>query len=131
MKRTRTPVLVLLSILVTLTGATFAASEHIVSRADLQQAVRQKAAQRETDARKIRSFFKSDLARKAFQKSNIDPQEVTTAVNVLDDAELARLAEQVDRVQAEVQAGALTNQQITYILIALGTAVIVLILVAD
>lgn len=131
MKNVRSLLLVLLSILVTLTGTTFAASEHIVSRADLQQAVRQRAAEREAQARRVVSFFQSDMARKAFEKSNIDPQEVTAAVNVLDDAELARLADQVDRVQAEVQAGALTNQQITYILIALGTAVIVLILVAD
>ena len=45
------------------------------------------------------------------------------------DEELARLAARTDKVQRDMAAGALTNQQITYILIALGTAVLVLILV--
>ena len=43
--------------------------------------------------------------------------------------ELAKLAVQTRQVQSDFAAGALTNQQITYILIALGTAVVVLIAV--
>ena len=40
-----------------------------------------------------------------------------------------KLAAQTRQIQNDFAAGALTNQQITYILIALGTAVIVLIAV--
>ena len=43
--------------------------------------------------------------------------------------ELAKLAQQTRHVQNDFAAGVLTNQQITYILIALATAVIVLIAV--
>ena len=48
----------------------------------------------------------------------------------MSDEDLARLAAQSEKLQKDVAAGALTNQQITYILIALGTAVIILVIVA-
>jgi len=38
---------------------------------------------------------------------------------------LARLASQTDKVQRDIAAGALTNTQITYIIIALATALLV------
>ena len=59
-------------------------------------------------------------------KAGVDPQR---RARDLSDEELARLAARTDKVQRDMAAGALNNQQITYILIALGTAVLVLILV--
>ena len=50
-------------------------------------------------------------------------------VSLLGDDDLARLAAQTDRVRADLEAGALTNQQLTYIVIALATAVIILVIV--
>jgi hypothetical protein len=44
--------------------------------------------------------------------------------------ELARLAEKTNQIQNDFAAGSLTNQQLTYIVIALGTAVLVLLIVA-
>jgi hypothetical protein len=41
-----------------------------------------------------------------------------------------RLVARTDKLQHDVAAGALSNQQITYILIALATAVIILVIVA-
>lgn len=133
MTKRRTFVLTLVISLCALSGEIFSAGEHdhIVSSTDLSRAIQQKAFQREANVRTIQSFFESDVAKDAFAKTSLDPEQVTAAVPALNDAELARLADQVDRVQRDVRAGALTNQQITYILIALGTAVIVLILVAD
>jgi hypothetical protein len=60
----------------------------------------------------------------------MDAEQVTAGVATLEDADLSRLAERARSYQADVAAGALNNQQITYILIALGTAVIILVIVA-
>jgi len=46
---------------------------------------------------------------------------------LLDDEELAQLAERAEEPGDQVAGGALTNQQLTYIVIALAAAVVVLI----
>jgi hypothetical protein len=51
-------------------------------------------------------------------------------VATLSPEELARLATKTNQIQTDFAAGALTNQQLTYIVIALGTAVLVLLIVA-
>ena len=104
--------------------------DHIVSTGDLQKAVHATAQARQENLAKIDRFFSSEPARKAFETVRLDPVKVSHAVSFLSDEELARLAAQTDKVQSDVAAGALTNQQITYILIALATAVIILVIVA-
>ncbi len=104
--------------------------DHIVSTRDLQQAVRATAQARQDNLAKIDQFFSSDPARKAFETVKLDPTKVSHAISFLSDADLARLANQTDKLQHDVSAGALSNQQITYILIALATAVIILVIVA-
>ena len=64
--------------------------------------------------------------RQALKASNLDMRKVETAVSFLSDEELAKLAAQSREMQRDLAAGALNNQQITYILIALVTAVIVI-----
>jgi hypothetical protein len=104
--------------------------DHIVSTGDLQKAVRASVRTRQDNLAKIDQFFAAEPARKAFETVKLDPVKVSQAVSFLSDEELARLAAQADKVQRDVAAGALTNQQITYILIALATAVIILVIVA-
>jgi hypothetical protein len=55
---------------------------------------------------------------------------VEKAIPLLNDEELSRLASQCNQVERDISAGELNNQDITYILIALAAAVIVLVLVA-
>ena len=105
------------------------AQEHVVTAADLQSELSKSAATRQANLAKVRNFLSSEPARKALKSAKIDQQKVEKAVPYLSDEELARLAARTDKVQRDMAAGALTNQQITYILIALGTAVLVLILV--
>ena len=104
--------------------------DHIVSARDLQQAMRASGQARQDNLAKIDRFFSSDPARKAFEAVKLDPARASHAVNLLSDKELARLAARTDKLQHDVAAGALSNQQITYILIALATAVIILVIVA-
>ncbi len=104
--------------------------EHVVSTKDLHRDIVAAARTQETNLAKVQKFFSTDLARKALKSANLPYEKVQNAVSTLNDEELARLAARTDKVEAEFAAGTLSNQQITYIVIALATAVIVLILVA-
>jgi FKBP-type peptidyl-prolyl cis-trans isomerase (trigger factor) len=101
----------------------------VVSQDELKQALTDAAKTRKENLDQVRTFFSSDASREAFKTAHIDSERVQKAVSSLDDNELTKLADQTRHIQNDFAAGALTNQQITYILIALATAVIVLIAV--
>jgi len=105
-------------------------SDHIVPARDLHQAVRAASQARQDHLTKLDKFFSTEPARKALETVKLDPAKVSQALALLSDDELARLAAQSEKIQQDVAAGSLSNQQITYILIALGTAVIILVIVA-
>ena len=105
-------------------------SDHVVPAPDLHQAVRAAAQARQDHLTRLDKFFSSEPARKAFETVKLDQTRVSQALTLLSDEELARLAARSEKIQHDVAAGSLTNQQITYILIALGTAVIILVIVA-
>lgn len=113
-----------------LVSGTKPAEDHIVSASDLRQAVQSAAQTREANLAKIEKFFSTDSAKTAFATVKLDPTKVSRAVALLNDDEIAHLAAQTDRIQNDVAAGSLSNQEITYILIALATAVLILVIVA-
>lgn len=104
-------------------------SRHIVSTAELQRDVAAAAAARRADEAKVEAFLSTPRARRAIAKTGMDYRVVRRGIPLLSQTELASLAARADKAQREFKAGALTNQQITYIIIALATAVIVIILV--
>ena len=106
-----------------------ASQNHVVSPSELQQATASVARTRQQNITKVEKFFSTEQANKALKSAHLDPVQVKQAVPTLNDQELARLASRADKAQKDFAAGALTNQQITYILIAIGAAVIVLIAV--
>ncbi|MGA8184798.1 MAG: hypothetical protein WB819_14285 [Terriglobia bacterium] len=106
-----------------------AAQNHVVSPAELQQATASTARTRQQNIARVNKFFSSEQAQKSFKAAHLDPVQIKKAVPSLSDQELARLASRADKAQKDFAAGALNNQQITYILIALGAAVLVLIAV--
>ena len=106
------------------------AAEHVVSPASLAERLDAGSAQRAADERALRDLLTADSSRKTLQAAGLDAQQVVQSVSALGDEDLSRLAERARSFEADVAAGALTNQQITYILIALGTAVIILVIVA-
>jgi hypothetical protein len=101
--------------------------EHVVSPAELQQALVSQAQGREENLEKVQSFFSSEPVQAAFGAARLDATKVEEAVGFLKEEELARLAAKTAALQADFAAGALTNQQLTYIVIAIAAAVIVLI----
>lgn len=122
--------LLILILVVTFTAPQNAlAQEHVVSAADLHRDILAAAQAREGNQDKVLKFFSSDQAKKALQSANLPYERVQKAVSQLSDEELARLAARTEKVRKDFAAGALTNQQITYIIIALATALIVVIIV--
>lgn len=106
-----------------------AASDHLVQPSDLKQALEKNAELRKANIEKLQSFFKSEVAQKALKSTRLDAQRIEKAIPFLSGEELARLAAQAQSAESDFTAGALTNQQITYIIIALATAVVILIIV--
>jgi hypothetical protein len=105
------------------------AESHVLSSNELQQQMITAANERQGKVERVQQFFGSEVAQKALKASGMNYKQVQSAVAQLDDRELAQLAAKTDKAQQDFAAGALSNQQITYILIALATAVIVIILV--
>jgi hypothetical protein len=106
------------------------AAEHIVPAEALTLRLEASSAQRAADEKALTDLFAAESSRKALASAGLDAQQVTAGVAALGSDELSRLAERARALQSDVAAGALNNQQITYILIALGTAVIILVIVA-
>jgi hypothetical protein len=110
-------------------ASTLASNDHLVQPSDLKQALEKNSEMRKANIQKLQGFFKTEIAQKALKNARLDSQRIEKAIPFLSDEELARLAAQSTQAHSDFTAGALNNQQITYILIALATAVIVLILV--
>jgi len=105
------------------------AQDHVVSSTDLRKDVHQAAKARQTQEARIDAFLRTPQAKKALSAANIDYKTVENGVSLLNDKEVADLAARADKAQADFAAGSLTNEQLTYIIIALATAVIILIIV--
>ncbi|HEY6464881.1 MAG TPA: hypothetical protein VIY69_02750 [Candidatus Acidoferrales bacterium] len=106
-----------------------AAQQHVVSSADLQKDVANAAQIRQQNIAKIDKFLSTDQAQRALKAGNVNYDVVKSGISTLSDDELARLSVRADQAQKDFAAGALTNEQLTYIIIALATAVIILIAV--
>lgn len=103
------------------------ATEPLVSAADLHRQVRSAQQRRQAGLQQISGFFRSESSRTVLAASKLDADQVEKAVAFLSDEEVARLASHIRDIERDVAAGALTNEQLTYIVIALATAVVVLI----
>ncbi len=102
--------------------------DHAVSTAELRHALELNAEKRHSDAKAVRDFFSTEKVKNTLNASHLDAQKIEKAVSVMDDEELSQLAGRVQLAQREMVGGALTNEQLTYIVIALAAAVLVLVL---
>ena len=109
--------------------STYAAESHVVSLTEIQQKAVAASQERKQNLAELDRFFSSGSATAALKVANVDGTQVRQAAAMLNDEELNRLAGQARKARTDFAAGSLNNQQITYILIALATAVVVLIIV--
>jgi hypothetical protein len=105
------------------------AEDHVVSPADLQEQMEAASDARQKNLAKMDHFFSVPRVKKALESSGLAYSAIQKAIPQLSDDELARLASRAEKAQRDFEAGALTNQEITYIIIALATAVIILVIV--
>jgi hypothetical protein len=105
------------------------ADDHVVKTSDLKKAMMEASHSRQENLAGVRDFFSSESAAKALRIARLDPSKVDQAVSLLDDQELAQLSARTNKIRQDFIAGSLTNQQLTYIVIALATAVIVILIV--
>jgi hypothetical protein len=106
------------------------AQSQIVQSSELAAAIQKAAASRRTNLEQVRSFFSSKPVRAALSKSTMTPEGIDKAAVSLSDEDLAKLAQKTQKIQADFAAGAMSNQDLTYVVIALGAAVLVLVIVA-
>lgn len=111
------------------TGLT-AAENHVVPLAELRQQAVALEQTRAADLAAVGKLLDMTPVQKALKTGNLDPNQVRQAAALLSDTELSRLASRATQLRADVEAGALSNLHLTYIVIALGTAVIILVIVA-
>jgi len=109
-------------------GAVLAQGE-LVTPSELRDAVRKASEQKQKNLEQVRSFFANSQVRDALAKGGIQYDRVQKALPSLDAETIAKLASQTSRLQNDFAAGALTNQELTYIVIALASAVIVVVLI--
>ncbi|HUY15901.1 MAG TPA: PA2779 family protein [Terriglobia bacterium] len=120
----------LLAALMVLTAAPIwaAQSDHVVPNYEINRKVAKAAQVRQQNLQTVQQFLASPEAQKALKKGKVDYTKVEKAIPTLSDQELAQLAVRANKVQNDFAAGALTNQQLTYIVIAIGTAVVVILI---
>lgn len=118
----------LLVLLMFLQPTALLSQDRVVSPAELRHAIELSAEKRHNDAKSVRDFFSTDKVKTTLDAAHLDAQKIEKAVSVLDDDELSQLAARVQAAQKEMVGGALTNEQLTYIVIALAAAVLVLVL---
>jgi len=106
------------------------AQDHVIEEGSFRDALIEASNERERNVKKVREFFSSPQVSEILGGFDcLGLEKLTEVVPSLSDQELASLANQLGELDEEVEAGALTNEQLTYIVIALATAVIVLIIV--
>lgn len=108
----------------------WAQQTHVVPLSELQATVVAVAQHRQENISRLERFFTGDSAENALQGARLNGSQIRTAIAMLNDQELARLAARAEKANSDFAAGSLTNQELTYIVIALGTAVLILVIVA-
>ncbi len=109
--------------------ATLLAEDHVAPLSELQKSMVKASEIRQANVSTVQKFFSSDSAKKALKRAGINSTKVVKAVPALSDDELARLADRASRAQQDFAAGALSNQELTYVVIALAAALLVIIIV--
>lgn len=106
-----------------------AETSHVVTPTDLQQELVKQSQDRQANLGSLERLFSRPEVAGALEKTVGSPKRILQAASALSDDELTRLAEKARGIESDFAAGALSNQELTYIVIALGTAVLILIII--
>jgi hypothetical protein len=102
---------------------------HVVSPADLQKEITAASQARQQNLKTLEQFLSTPTAEKAMKSAKIDARQVKQAVSALDDQELARLAARADKAQVDFAAGALSERDLIWIILAIAALVLIIVAV--
>lgn len=105
------------------------AQSHVVSPADLQNAVIATTQARQKNVETIREFVSSPTAEKALKSAHIDAKQVKESVSRLSDSELSQLAARANKAQADFAAGTLSDRDLIIILVAIAALILIIVAV--
>jgi hypothetical protein len=105
------------------------AQNHIVSPAELQNALSAATQARQKNIETIRGFVSSPAAEKALKSAHIDSRQVKDAVSRLDDSELSQLASRASKAQSDFAAGRLSDRDLIIILVAIAALILIIVAV--
>jgi len=105
------------------------AQSHVVSPADLQNAVIATTQARQKNVETIRQFVSSPTAEKALRSAHIDAKQVKDAVSRLSDSELSQLAASASKAQADFAGGRLSDRDLIIILVAIAALILIIVAV--
>jgi hypothetical protein len=105
------------------------AQSHVVSPADLQNAVVATTQARQKNIETIRQFVSSPTAEKALKSAHMDAKQVKESVSRLSDSELSRLAARTNKAQADFAAGTLSDRDLIIILVAIAALILIIVAV--
>ena len=103
------------------------AQDHVVAPSQIQNDVSSASAVRQQNEKQLKNFLAMEPIQKAMKSKGINPQQVTTAVSQLNNADLARLAAQSKKAQRDFAAAGLSGLGIFTII---GIVVVAAILIA-
>jgi hypothetical protein len=107
--------------------ALLAEEQHVVPAEEFQRRTASVSESRRENLRKLERFIDAQRARDTRLNAILPPSRMAKAARLLSDEEVAQLAARAEKTQQDFAAGALSNEHLTYIVIALAAAVIVLI----
>src|ERR1700752_4229151 len=98
-------------------GATpaVASQDHILPIAEMDQSIIKEAKLRRDNVAKATAFFSLPQVSQTLQTAKFNPKQLQQAVGLLSDAELSRFVQRTEQARLDIEGGALTNQQLTYI----------------
>ncbi len=105
------------------------AQSHVVSPADLQNAVVATTEARQKNIETIRQFVSAPSAEKALKSAHIDGKQVKEAVSRLSDSELSQLAARASKAEADFAAGRLSDRDLIIILVAVAALILIIVAV--
>jgi hypothetical protein len=120
---------IVLLVVLALVAAPFqaVAESHVVSAAEVQQALVQAAAQRQADQAAVASVLASPEAREVASAMGVDAGRVTEGLSTLSDSEVRELAQRAQALSTDPVAGMDINRN-TLLTVLIAVAIVYLVL---
>jgi peptidoglycan hydrolase CwlO-like protein len=118
----------LLGLILTSPGASLA-QDHVVSPHEIQKDAAGASAARQQHVQQLDGFLSSKEAQQALKSAHMDPQEVKSAVQQLDDDDLARLSARAENAQREFAAGNLSDRDLLIVLVCVAALILIIVAV--